>query len=133
MLARRMSLHHGLTDPRDNGYHLTCFTDMLYSSMVPGNLPSQLEILSTGQNYYGTRVRSQSVPVLHYQHQFRLSVLGTGTTKQDHRTGKASSLEKQVPVVDRVGRNDRSQNCLWPLKKKQIVTCDNAIVIYIFA
>ena len=45
-----MSLHHGLTDLRNN--HLTCFTDMLYSSMVPGNLPSQLEILSTGQNYY---------------------------------------------------------------------------------
>ena len=47
-----MSLHHGLTDLRDN--HLTCagFTDMLYSSMVPGNFPSQLEILSTGQNYY---------------------------------------------------------------------------------
>ena len=41
-----MSLHHGLADLRDN--HLTCFTDMLYSSMVPGNLPSQLEILSTG-------------------------------------------------------------------------------------
>ena len=49
-----MSLPHGLTDLRDN--HLTCFTDMLYSSMVPGNLPSQLEILSTGQNYYGTGV-----------------------------------------------------------------------------
>ena len=47
-----MSLHHGLTDLHDN--HLTCFTDMLYSSMVPGNLPSQLEILSTGQNYYET-------------------------------------------------------------------------------
>ena len=45
-----MSLHHGLTDLRDN--HLTCFTDMLYSSMVPDNLPSQLDILSTGQNYY---------------------------------------------------------------------------------
>ena len=45
-----MSLHHGLTDLRDN--HFTCFTDMLYSSTVPGNLPSQLEILSTGQNYY---------------------------------------------------------------------------------
>ena len=53
LLARPMSLHHGLTDLRDN--HLTCFTDMLYSSMVLGNLPSQLEILSTGQNYYGTR------------------------------------------------------------------------------
>ena len=39
-----MSLHHGLTDSRDN--HLTCFTDVLYSSMVPGILPSQLEILS---------------------------------------------------------------------------------------
>ena len=45
-----MSLHHGLTDLRDN--HFTCFTDMLYSSMVPGNLPTQLEILSMGQNYY---------------------------------------------------------------------------------
>ena len=52
LLARRMSLHHGLTDLRDN--HFTCFTDMLYSSVVPGNLPSQLEILSTGQNYYET-------------------------------------------------------------------------------
>ena len=47
-------VHHGLTDLHDN--HLTCFTDMLYSSMVPGNLPSQLEILSTGQNYYDTCV-----------------------------------------------------------------------------
>ena len=47
-----MSLYHGLTDLRDN--HFTCFTDMLYSSTVPGNLPSQLEILSTGQNYYDT-------------------------------------------------------------------------------
>ena len=47
-----MSLHHGLADLRNN--HLTCFTDMMYSSMVPGNLPSQLEILSTGQNFYGT-------------------------------------------------------------------------------
>ena len=28
------------------------YYDMLYSSMVPGNLPSQLEVLSTGQNYY---------------------------------------------------------------------------------
>ena len=44
-----MSLHHGLTDLRDN--NLTCFTDMLYSSMVLGNLPSQLDVLSTGQNY----------------------------------------------------------------------------------
>ena len=25
---------------------------MVYCSMVPGNLPSQLEILSTGQTYY---------------------------------------------------------------------------------
>ena len=32
--------------------HLFCFTAHLYSSMVPGNLPSQLEILSTGQTYY---------------------------------------------------------------------------------
>ena len=32
----------------------TCFALLpnVYSSMVPGNLPSQLEILSTGQNYY---------------------------------------------------------------------------------
>ena len=45
-----MSLHNGLTDLRDN--HSTCFTDMMRSFMVSGNLPSQLEILSTGQNYY---------------------------------------------------------------------------------
>ena len=34
----------------------TCFALLpsVYSSMVPGNLPSQLEILSTGQTYYGT-------------------------------------------------------------------------------
>ena len=56
-----MSLHHGLTDPRDN--HLTCFTDMLYSSMVPGNLPSQLEILCTGQNYHEPGV--QKIIVVH--------------------------------------------------------------------
>ena len=58
LLARHMSLHHGLisviTDLRNN--HLTCFTDMLYSSMFPGNLPSQLEIFYTGQNYYETRL-----------------------------------------------------------------------------
>ena len=37
----------------------TCFALLptVYSSMVPGNLPSQLEILSTGQTYYQT-VRS---------------------------------------------------------------------------
>ena len=62
-----MSLHHGLTDLHDN--HLTCFTDMLYSSMVPGNLPSQLEILSTSQNYYETdrvmeAINSQTMPKL---------------------------------------------------------------------
>ena len=45
LLARSMSLHHGLTDLRGN--HLT--SDMMYSSMVLGNLTSQLEILSTGQ------------------------------------------------------------------------------------
>ena len=46
-----LSLHHGLTKLHD--YHLTYFiTDMWYSSMVPGNLPSQLEILPTGQTYY---------------------------------------------------------------------------------
>ena len=28
---------------------------MVYSCMVPGNLPSQLEILSTGQTYYETK------------------------------------------------------------------------------
>ena len=59
-----MSLHHGPTDLRDNQFavkpvvQMTCFTDMLYSSMVPRNLPSQLEILSTGQNYYGTPILS---------------------------------------------------------------------------
>ena len=36
---------------------------MLYSSMVPGNLPSQLEILSTGQNYYGTLLYIQVLQV----------------------------------------------------------------------
>ena len=35
-----MSLHHGLTDLRED--HKTYFTDMLYFSMVPGILPSQL-------------------------------------------------------------------------------------------
>ena len=49
-LARSMSLHHGVTGLRDK--HLTCYTTMLYSSMTPGNLPSQLDILSTGQTYY---------------------------------------------------------------------------------
>ena len=32
------------TDSRDN--HLTCFTDVLNSAMVPGISPSQVEILS---------------------------------------------------------------------------------------
>ena len=45
-----MSLPHGLTDLRDN--QLTCVTDTMCSSMVPGNLSSQLEILSTGQTYH---------------------------------------------------------------------------------
>ena len=43
-------LHDGLSDLRDN--HLICFTDMMYSSMVPSYQSCQLEILSTGQNYY---------------------------------------------------------------------------------
>ena len=46
-----MSLHHGLTDLLDNN-HLTCFAAMVHSSMVPGNLPSELETWSTGQTYY---------------------------------------------------------------------------------
>ena len=32
--------------------------------MVPGNLPSQLEILSTGQTYYGTSYRSFRLEVI---------------------------------------------------------------------
>ena len=28
------------------------FADMFYSAVVPGNLPSQLEMLSTAQTYY---------------------------------------------------------------------------------
>ena len=39
MLERRMSLHHGLIDFRDSH-----FVDMLFSSMVPGASPSELEI-----------------------------------------------------------------------------------------
>ena len=35
-------------------YHSTCFTDVLYSSMVPGVVPSQLELLSMGQTYFDT-------------------------------------------------------------------------------
>ena len=51
-LARSMSLRHRLTDLSDT--HLTCFTDMVFSSMVPDNLPSQREIFSAGQTYYHT-------------------------------------------------------------------------------
>lgn len=32
--------------------HLTCFIAIVYSSVVPGNLPSRLEILTTGQTCY---------------------------------------------------------------------------------
>ena len=49
-----MSLHHGLTDLRSNN-----FTDSFLFSMVPDILPSQLEILSTGQNYYETYILVQ--------------------------------------------------------------------------
>ena len=56
-----MSLHHGLTDSRDN--HLTCFTDMLYSSIIPGILPSQLEILPKGQTHFETIILARSVPL----------------------------------------------------------------------
>ena len=43
----------------------TCFALLpnVYSSMVPGNLPSQLEILSTGQNYYETQIQFFCWPV----------------------------------------------------------------------
>ena len=54
-----MSLHYGLTDLRDN--HLTCFTDMMYSFMVLGNLPSQLEILSRGQTLTGILRRTAGI------------------------------------------------------------------------
>ena len=47
-----MSLHHGLTDLHDN--YLACFTAIERSSMVPGNVSSQLDILSTGQAYHPT-------------------------------------------------------------------------------
>ena len=43
-----LRMHHGPTDLCGN--HFACFA-MLYSSMVPGNLASQLEIWSTGQTY----------------------------------------------------------------------------------
>ena len=59
-----MSLHHGLTDSRDN--HLTYFTDVLYSSMVPGILPSQRFCLwakpSLVHNCYCMIFRFQSKP-----------------------------------------------------------------------
>ena len=44
--------YHGLTNLRNNR-----FTDMLYSSMVPGILPGQLEILWSGQSYFDTAGR----------------------------------------------------------------------------
>ena len=63
-----MSLHHGAMAWR---FCLTntCFALLpnVYSSMVPGNLPSQLEILSTGQNYYEnslTRIEAKSLLLL---------------------------------------------------------------------
>ena len=42
--------------PRLNScaHHKGCCTDVLYSSMVPGILPSQLEILSMGQTSFET-------------------------------------------------------------------------------
>ena len=42
---------------RINNSLFKSWTDMLYSSMVAGNLPSHLEILSTGQNYYEILVK----------------------------------------------------------------------------
>ena len=44
-------MHHGLSDLRDDH-----FTDILQSSMVPGILPSQLEMLSTGHTYFDAGV-----------------------------------------------------------------------------
>ena len=32
--------------------HALQYIYVIYASMVPGNLPSQLEIMSTGQAYY---------------------------------------------------------------------------------
>ena len=45
-----MSLHHGLADLRDN--YGTCFSDLLWSFVISGILPSQLEILSMGRTYF---------------------------------------------------------------------------------
>lgn len=39
---------------------------MLYSSIVPGNLPSQLEILSTGQNYCETGLSPSNDMHVHF-------------------------------------------------------------------
>ena len=69
-----MPLHHGLTDLRDK--HLTCFTDMLYSSMVPGNLPSQLEILSMGRNYYETCFKTTSKQCVNFSVRKTLGAFG---------------------------------------------------------
>ena len=66
--ASLQSLHHGRTDN-----YLTCFNDMLYYSMFPGNLLSQLEILHMGQTYYQTlmhcselTVYEETVPLLQH-------------------------------------------------------------------
>ena len=44
----------GLAVLLDNRNQAVALLPIVYSSMVPGNLPSQLEILSTGQTYYET-------------------------------------------------------------------------------
>ena len=48
--------------------HVT--TPSMYSSMVPGNLPSQLEILSTGQTYIYQQHQATLLTACHIHHAY---------------------------------------------------------------
>ena len=89
-----MALQHCLTDLCSNHFtlccYVVCFTD--YSSMVPGNLPNQLEILSTGQTYFETcfetQVQYSTTSILHRHQQCQLLLLTTVGLTADNATDR---------------------------------------------
>ena len=73
--------------------HLTCYTTLLHPSMVPGNLPSQLEILSSGQTYYHTQSCSTVICIKHIR-------------SWCHVAGNAESLTKYQVLFDKTLEHD---------------------------
>ena len=78
---------------------------MLYSSMVPGNLPSQLEIL--GQNYYDPSCKCYEHPdcILSksdqgmqglLQDNFRTKFIGLADTSKAKATSRSDSIYRAI-------------------------------------